>query len=392
NPTAVPTQVVTLRRWDLNAENVRTEPGLIAQLDQALAGVEGSVSIAVKDLGSGRGAVLDGTREMEAASLFKLPILYAVFDAGLPMTEQMVISQQALSYDLGTMELGAGETLSVAEALERMVTISDTTSAIMLGSRVGVARITRDLDALGMDTTHYSLERMTTSAEDMLSLLEAVARGKAVSPSASADMLHLLLRQRVNDRLPRLLPDDAQVAHKTGNLPGIVNDVGILYGPNSTVAIAALISDTSNEAAAASAIARASLVAYTYFEQQPPQNDRPRILPAPTRAIPPVWRQPRPPPPPTAVLTMAPTAVAIVEPTVEPTLAPTVTAVPPLAPTPLPTATPVPTPLRAAPTAVPAQQPTPAPKPAAPTAVPQPPPPTAAAKPAAPTPTPARSR
>jgi len=76
-----------------------------------------------------------------------------------------------------------------------------------------------------MDTTHYSLERMTTSALDMLHLVDTVAQGKAVSTAASADMLHLLLRQRVNDRLPRLLPGDVQVAHKTGNLPGTVNDV-----------------------------------------------------------------------------------------------------------------------------------------------------------------------
>jgi len=83
----------------------------------------------------------------------------------------------------------------------------------------------------------------------MLHLLDLVAHGKAVSTAASADMLHLLLRQRVNDRLPRLLPDEAQVEHKTGNLPGTVNDVGILYGPSSTVAVAALISDTPDETA-----------------------------------------------------------------------------------------------------------------------------------------------
>src|SRR5206468_7995522 len=139
------------------------------------------------------------------------------------------ITDEALAYDSGTMELGPGETLSVAEALERMVTLSDNTSAILLGSRVGAGNISADLATLGMDTTHYSLERMTTSALDMLHLIEAVARGKAVSPASSADMLHLLLRQRVNDRLPRLLPDEVRVAHKTGNLPGVVNDVGILY-------------------------------------------------------------------------------------------------------------------------------------------------------------------
>jgi beta-lactamase class A len=305
-PRPATTPVATLRRWDTAASDVQVEPLLVGQLDQALAGIEGTVSIAVKDLGSGRGAVLDGSREMQAASLFKLPVLYTVFEAGVPLGESLLITEEARSYDLGTMELGVGETLTVAEALERMVTISDTTSALMLAGRVGSARITRDIAAVGMDTTHYSLERMTTSSLDMLDLLELIARGRAVSPAASADMLHLLLRQKVNDRLPRLLPDDVRVAHKTGNLPGIVNDVGILYGPNSTVVVAALVSDTSNEAAAAAAIARVGLIASSYFEAQPNQHDRPQIPPPPARAVPPVWREPRPTPTPTEVPTPEP--------------------------------------------------------------------------------------
>src|SRR5262249_55423847 len=104
-PASTATTVTTLRRWDTSSASVQVEPLLVGQLDQALAGVEGSVSIAVKDLGSGRGAVLDGSREMQAASLFKLPVLYAVFEAGVPLGENLLISEEARSYDLGTMEL-----------------------------------------------------------------------------------------------------------------------------------------------------------------------------------------------------------------------------------------------------------------------------------------------
>jgi beta-lactamase class A len=381
-PTPVGTAIPTLRQWDATADGIQIDPVLVGQLDQALLGVEGTVSIAVKDLGSGRGAVLDGEREMEAASLFKLTVMYAVFDAGLSFGEQLPVTEQALAFDAGTMELAAnaGETLSVAEALERMITISDNTSAIMLGSRVGAARITRDIAALGMDTTHYSLERMTTSTLDMVTWLEAVARGRAVSAAASADMLHLLLRQRVNDRLPRLLPSDVRVAHKTGNLPGVVNDVGVVYGPSSTLAVAALVSDTSNEAAAAAAIARVGLVAQSYFDGKPSEPERPHTPPQPARTVPPVWREPKPTltpsPEPEPTATPEPTAVPTPPPptpvpaTVAPTRAPTTplvtvataTSAPaakPQAPNPTPTSMP-PTP---APTRPAAGAPTPSPTP-----------------------------
>jgi len=378
------TPVATLRQWDTRASGIVIDAQLVGQLDQVLAGVDGRVSVAVKDLGSGRGAVLDGRRELEAASLFKLLVLYSVFESGLPLGAELVISDQARAYDLGTLELGAGETLSVAEALERMVTISDNTSAIMLASRVGAGRVTRNIAALGMESTHYSLERMTTSAVDMLGLLELIAEGDAVSQAASAEMVHLLLRQRVKDRLPRLVPDSVRVANKTGNLPGVINDVGLLYGPSSTVAVAALISDTTNDAAATAAIGRVALAAHTYFEEQasaaaPSSPRRLEIPPAPARAVPPVWRQPRPP---TPTPTPEPTEVPIVvEPTAAPTLVPTVV---PATPTPA-APTPVPPTLSVAPTAAPAT-----PKPVAPT-------PTSARtvvpatpKPVAPTPTPPR--
>jgi beta-lactamase class A len=327
-------QLALQRDWDRQAWDSAVDPVLVARLDQALSGVDGHIGLAVKELGTDRGAVLDGDLELPSASLYKLPVLYTVFSSGIGLDEPLPITQQALAYDTGTMELGAGETLTVAEALERMITLSDNTSAVMLGSRVGAARINTSLAALGMDTTHYSLERMTTSALDMLHLVELIGEGKAVSPAASADMLHLMLRQRVNDRLPRLLPATASVAHKTGNLPGTVNDVGIIYGSTSTVAIAALISDTDDEAAAATGIARVALATYTYFEDQPEAADRPLIPPAPSRPIPAVRREPRPPTP-----TPAPTIVAAASPT--PTSEENTNAAVPN--TPLPAPTPVPT-------------------------------------------------
>src|SRR5207302_11034744 len=126
-----------------------------------------------------------------------------------------------------------------------------------------------------------SLERMTTSASDMLHFLDLMAHGKMVSPAASADMVPLLLRQRVNDRLPRLLPAGVEVAHKTGNLPGTVNDVGIIYGPTSTLAIAALVSDTTDETGAATGMARAALAAYTSFADRPESASAPTVPRAP---------------------------------------------------------------------------------------------------------------
>src|SRR5438552_5202965 len=73
----------TSLRWSTSVAGIIADPVLSSRLDQALVGMDGHLGVAVKDLGSGRGAVLDGNLELQSASLYKLPVLYTVFDLGL---------------------------------------------------------------------------------------------------------------------------------------------------------------------------------------------------------------------------------------------------------------------------------------------------------------------
>ena len=83
------------------------------------------------------------------------------------------------------------------------------------------------------------------------------------------EMVRLLSRQRINDRLPRLLPPGTIVAHKTGNLAGVVNDVGIIYGSDATLVVAVLVDRSTNERQAAQMTAELALTAYEYFSRSP---------------------------------------------------------------------------------------------------------------------------
>src|SRR5207247_2412557 len=68
--------------------------------------------------------------------------------------------------------------------------------------------------------------------------LTLLARHQLVSPAASDRMLARLGRQKINNRLPAQLPENVLVAHKTGNLAGLVHDAGIIYtksGPRVVV-------------------------------------------------------------------------------------------------------------------------------------------------------------
>lgn len=207
-------------------------------------GVPGRFGIAVKDLATGQQVLLNEHFPFQSASLYKLPVMYEVFKLRdldfFALDEELTIGPDDAAMDLGSLPWPIGTRITIGTALERMVSISDNSGAYMLTKKVSSARINEDMLALGLDRTHIRGEDIQTSAYDMARLLEVIARGQAVSPSTSAEMVHLMARQQVRNRIPLLLPADAIVANKTGNWEGAAHDVAIVYGPGSTVVIAFL--------------------------------------------------------------------------------------------------------------------------------------------------------
>jgi len=242
---------------------------LANQIAARVAGRSGRYGVAVKNLRTGQGVILDGDGEYEAASLFKLPVMYEVFkqrEAGqLSFDEEAEITERHVAYDLGTLDRPAGSFIRLGDALERMITFSDNSSAILLTDRVGAFSVNRDVSNLGLPHTRVLLDDLKTSPGDMLRLLESLAVGEAVNGRASAEMVQLLARQRVNNRLPALLPAGTVVAHKTGNVPGVVNDVGIVYGPSGPFIVVVLVDGTNDEDEAARGTADIALMAYKRF-------------------------------------------------------------------------------------------------------------------------------
>lgn len=347
----MPTPVSVPRSTRYSPIPLVPDPELAALVTERLAGHSGKFGVAIKDLETGRGVLIDPDGEYQAASLFKLWVMYEVFKqrelGAVSFGEALVLTDRHVSYDLGTLDRPVGSTIELGEALERMITISDNSSAILLTDRVGALNINQDLRGLGLAHTRLFLDDLVTSPLDALVFLEMLARGEGVSPRASAEMLQLLSRQRVNDRIPRLLPPGTIVAHKTGNLAGVINDVGVVYAPGVAFIIAVLTDQATDEAKAAGATAALAATAYEHF-QAVGQGGTAVRFPAgePIPTAPPVPRTPPPAPTP-ARSELRP---AITEPPPqpldpEPTMArgPAASPAPGLA-TPAPSATPTPLP------------------------------------------------
>jgi len=100
-----------------------------------------------------------------------------------------------------------------------------------------------------------------TTAADIADLYLMLVNGLIISETASQEMLALLEHQQINDRIPAYLPTDTIVAHKTGNLDGLVHDAGVIYAPAGPIIVVVLTEDL-DEAQATDLIATIARRAY----------------------------------------------------------------------------------------------------------------------------------
>ncbi|HWD98544.1 MAG TPA: serine hydrolase, partial [Bryobacteraceae bacterium] len=88
-------------------------------------------------------------------------------------------------------------------------------------------------------------------------------------PVHAGELLDIMERcQTGKSRIKGMLPEGTDVAHKTGSLGGVVNDVGVITLPNGLghVAIAVFVKGfTKKEEDAARTIAEISRTIYDYF-------------------------------------------------------------------------------------------------------------------------------
>jgi beta-lactamase class A len=162
-----------------------------------------------------------------------------------------------------------------------MITESDNTATNMLVDALGFGYINQQFVEMGLKNTDLrrgvmdlkwrrkGIENYTT-ADDMAYLLEKIYNRELINPQASDEMLAILKRQKVNDRLPRRLPRaETVVAHKTGLLRGTVSDCGIVFTQEGDFIICVLTDDIKNFKTAKRFIANIAACTYENCYKKP---------------------------------------------------------------------------------------------------------------------------
>lgn len=193
-------------------------------------------SVVFVDLESGFRAEHQPREVFESASLVKLPILVELYGRGLDLSEEMVLEDRFRVEGSGKLKSAeTGTRWTLEQLAQLMVAESDNIATDMLLERLGLDTITPAMKKLGLKDT--TVERTIfdfaaidagrdnrTSASDTALLLEKMARGEL---PGSAAMLKILETTRRRDMLPA---GGGKVAHKTGELTGVLHDAGIVDG------------------------------------------------------------------------------------------------------------------------------------------------------------------
>jgi beta-lactamase class A len=178
----------------------------------------------------------DANTNITTASLYKLGVLMEAerrVDSGqLRYGDLITIGEDDVTEEGSAFEAGA--LLSVDDALEAMITLSDNGAALALWHLFGGDTIDATLARAGMPDFHVTFDtagNTVATPRAVGTFFWHLARKELVSAAASERMLARLQRQTINDRIPAALPKETVVAHKTGNLVGLIHDAGIIFTP-----------------------------------------------------------------------------------------------------------------------------------------------------------------
>jgi len=239
-------------------------------LCQRLAETSGQVSvIAQSKLDPALSVSIGADHPIASASVIKVAIACTAADQAamgkLDLTQSIPKHTLNKTFYCSILEaFDAGDTLTLQALIGVMLIVSDNPATTAVLDAVGMDSVNSWCAANGMTDTNLCigfddvslgppLRANLTTASDCLTLLKAVD-----TQPAYAFIKRMLQNNLRNERIPKFLPDDARIAHKTGTLAGLVHDVAIVTSPVADYYLLVLADGLDDTATFASYVATVS--------------------------------------------------------------------------------------------------------------------------------------
>jgi D-alanyl-D-alanine carboxypeptidase (penicillin-binding protein 5/6) len=295
-----------LAAWQLAPELPAHAQSLSERIEPLIAKHQGTVCVAIKHLATGETFFHRPQEVVPTASLIKFPVMieyYRQVDAGKLSGDRMVtLTQEDKVPGSGilTDHFANSSVLPLETINHLMIAFSDNTATNLVLDQIGIANVAKTMQQLGLPETqiHSKVFRRDTSiaqdrsqkyglgsttAADMLSLLEQLHARKLVSPEASERMLAHLLSCDDKTKLLRFLPKEIKGYHKTGAVNESRTDAGLFDTPSGWIAMVCLTSENQDISwgdsnAAEILCGRIAQETYEHFHPIPQDQLEPQVL------------------------------------------------------------------------------------------------------------------
>jgi len=233
----------------------------------------GHLGVMAKNLRTGEVVQYNASERFPTASLIKYPIMVAyyqmVHDGKLDPATRITLRAEDKKPGSGVLQrLADGASITLQDAVDLMITLSDNTATNLVLDRMGaahaerLARVNEVMLAAGLKNTRL-LNRLFTietkqrtpegirygigvsTPEDMVILSEALYYRRLVDSTASEAMIGVLKGQFYGDMIPKLLPASEcakfEIAHKTGGVNETKTDAGLVLTDKLDMAVGIFI-------------------------------------------------------------------------------------------------------------------------------------------------------
>jgi len=227
------------------------------KLDSIADAHHGVVGYSVIDIDNNVRLSRRGDEKFPTASLIKVAVLVTVYDlvakGQLSLDDPITVLKIDQVPGSGVVQyLHNGTILTVRDAAWLMITISDNTATNLLLDRIIIRRVWNKMDSLGLhDTRVHSKSFLrvasiamdssvkyglgVTTPNEMATLFQLLAQGKAVNPSADSAMLDILEHNENGEKLQRYVYG-VRAAHKSGETDQVRTECSLYYLRNRIVA------------------------------------------------------------------------------------------------------------------------------------------------------------
>lgn len=262
------------------------EEPILQKLSERISSAPADVGLAIRGVDFEWQIDIHSEQTFRSASIIKVPLLAALFwlsERGeLDWQETLPLRDNDRTPGSGILrELHTGLELTLHDLAVLMIVLSDNTATNMLIDRVGVEKVQQFLQLVGFHHTtlqrrmydfaaaEQGRENLCCAAEiaDLLKwmaqgVIRAVDGSLLVSPDGCEQMLNIMREQFYRDQIPYLLPDEAKVANKTGEISRHHHDSAVVWTPAGCYTLVVLTRGFEHRRVAASFIAELSWMIY----------------------------------------------------------------------------------------------------------------------------------